>query len=42
MEYSNGLAIFEEPPVVDKSGYFNMPQTPGLGVSINKDLILPS
>jgi L-alanine-DL-glutamate epimerase-like enolase superfamily enzyme len=41
-EYSNGMAIFEEPPVVDKSGYFNLPQKPGLGVSINKDLILPS
>jgi len=41
-DYSNGFAIFEEPPVLDKSGYFALPQKPGLGVSINKDLILPS
>jgi L-alanine-DL-glutamate epimerase-like enolase superfamily enzyme len=40
-DYSNGFAIFEEPPVLDKSGYFALPQKPGLGVSINKDLILP-
>ena len=39
--YSNGFAIFEEPPVLDKSGYFNLPQKHGLGVSIDKDLILP-
>jgi L-alanine-DL-glutamate epimerase-like enolase superfamily enzyme len=39
-EYSNGFAIFEDPPVLDKSGYFNVPQKPGLGVSINKELIL--
>ena len=39
-EYSNGLAIFEDPPVLDKEGYFTPPQKPGLGVSINKDLIL--
>jgi L-alanine-DL-glutamate epimerase-like enolase superfamily enzyme len=40
-EYSHGFAILEEPPVLDKTGYFNLPQKPGLGVSINKDLILP-
>ena len=39
-DYSNGFAIFEEPPVLDKAGYFNLPQTPGLGVTIKKDLIL--
>ena len=39
-DYSNGFAIFEEAPVLDKSGYLNVPQKPGLGVSINKDLIL--
>jgi L-alanine-DL-glutamate epimerase-like enolase superfamily enzyme len=41
-EYSHGFAIFEDPPVLDKAGYFNVPQKPGLGVSINKDLILPA
>ena len=41
-DYSNGFAIFDEPPVLDKTGHFNLPQKPGLGVSINKDLILPS
>jgi L-alanine-DL-glutamate epimerase-like enolase superfamily enzyme len=41
-EYSNGFAIFEDPPVLDKAGYFNVPQKPGLGVSIAKDLILPA
>jgi D-galactarolactone cycloisomerase len=40
-EYSHGFAIFDNPPVLDKAGYFNLPQGPGLGVSINKDLILP-
>jgi L-alanine-DL-glutamate epimerase-like enolase superfamily enzyme len=39
-EYSNGFAIFEEPPLLDQSGYLNLPQKPGLGVSVNKDLIL--
>jgi L-alanine-DL-glutamate epimerase-like enolase superfamily enzyme len=39
-DYSNGFAIFEEPPVLDKAGYFNLPQSPGLGVTIKKELIL--
>jgi L-alanine-DL-glutamate epimerase-like enolase superfamily enzyme len=39
-DYSNGFAIFEEPPVLDKDGYFNLSQKPGLGITINKDLIL--
>jgi len=38
--YSNGMSIFENPPVFQKGGYFNVPQGPGLGVTINKDLIL--
>jgi L-alanine-DL-glutamate epimerase-like enolase superfamily enzyme len=38
--YSNGFAVFEEPPVLQKNGEFNMPQGPGLGVSINKDMII--
>jgi len=41
-DYSNGFVIFEEPPVLDKSGYFPLPQKPGLGMSFKKDLILPS
>ena len=40
-DYRNTFAMFEEPPVVDKNGYFNMSQKPGLGLSINKDFILP-
>jgi L-alanine-DL-glutamate epimerase-like enolase superfamily enzyme len=40
-DYSNGFQIFEEPPVLDKTGYFALPEKPGLGVSFNKDLILP-
>jgi D-galactarolactone cycloisomerase len=39
-DYRNSFAIFEEPPVLDKNGYFNLPQKPGLGISINKDLII--
>ena len=38
--YSNGFAVFEDPPVLQKNGEFNMPQGPGLGVSINKDMII--
>jgi L-alanine-DL-glutamate epimerase-like enolase superfamily enzyme len=32
----------ENPPLVDKEGYLNLPQGPGLGVEINKDLIVAS
>ncbi len=38
--YTNGFAIMENPPLVDKEGYLNLPQAPGLGVEINKDLIV--
>jgi D-galactarolactone cycloisomerase len=38
--YTNGFAIMENPPLVDKEGFLNLPQGPGLGVSINKDLIV--
>jgi D-galactarolactone cycloisomerase len=37
--YTNGFAIMENPPLVDKEGFLNLPQGPGLGVAINKDLI---
>jgi L-alanine-DL-glutamate epimerase-like enolase superfamily enzyme len=36
--YTNGFAIFEDPPVV-REGYLPLPQGPGLGVTIKKDLI---
>jgi L-alanine-DL-glutamate epimerase-like enolase superfamily enzyme len=38
-DYSNGFAVFEEPPVFNKGGYFDMPQKPGLGMTIKRDLI---
>ena len=38
--YTNGFAIMENPPLVDKNGFLNLPQGPGLGVVINKDLIV--
>ena len=38
--YTNGFAIMQNPPLVDKEGFLNLPQGPGLGVAINKDLIL--
>lgn len=37
--YSNGFSILEDPPLVDKEGYLNLPQAPGLGVAIRKELI---
>ena len=39
--YTNGFAIMENPPLVDQEGFLNLPQGPGLGVAINKDLIVP-
>jgi L-alanine-DL-glutamate epimerase-like enolase superfamily enzyme len=37
--YTNGFSIMQNPPLVDQEGYLNLPQGPGLGVEINKDLI---
>jgi D-galactarolactone cycloisomerase len=37
--YTHGFAMMENPPMVDKEGYLNLPQGPGLGVEINKELI---
>ncbi len=37
--YTHGFAMMENPPLVDREGYLNLPQGPGLGVEINKDLI---
>jgi L-alanine-DL-glutamate epimerase-like enolase superfamily enzyme len=38
--YTNGFAIMENPPLVDKQGYLNLPQGPGLGVAINRELVV--
>lgn len=38
--YTNGFAIFENPPTVDGEGFMAMPQEPGLGVRLRRDLIL--
>lgn len=37
--YTNGFAMFENPPLVDKDGYLNLPQSPGWGVNINRAMI---
>jgi len=37
--YTNGFGIMEDPPLVDKEGYLNLPQGPGLGIAIKKELI---
>ena len=39
--YTNGFAIMENPPLVDREGYMPVPQGPGLGVTIAKELIAP-
>jgi len=39
-DYRNGFFIMEDPPLVDKDGTITMPDKPGLGVSIKKDLIM--
>src|SRR5216683_3746421 len=38
--YTNGFSIMQNPPLVDREGYLNLPQGPGLGVEINKELIV--
>jgi len=38
--YEHPFAIFENPPVLDKNGYFNLPQEPGLGMTIKKEFLL--
>jgi D-galactarolactone cycloisomerase len=37
--YAHGFAMMENPPMLDTEGYLNLPQGPGLGVEINKELI---
>ncbi len=36
--YEHSYAVFEDPMTLTKDGYFNLPQGPGLGVAIRKDL----
>ena len=38
-DYRNGFSILAEPPIVDNEGYIAMPQGPGLGYTINADLV---
>jgi L-alanine-DL-glutamate epimerase-like enolase superfamily enzyme len=38
-DYRHGFSVLQEPPVVDSSGYVAVPQGPGLGVEINRDLV---
>jgi L-alanine-DL-glutamate epimerase-like enolase superfamily enzyme len=35
----NGWSIFENAPSLGKDGYITMPQGPGLGVTLRRDLI---
>lgn len=37
--YRHRLAILQDPPVVDATGYMSLPQGPGLGVEIDPELI---
>jgi len=36
--YEHSYAVFEHPIALTKDGYFDLPQAPGLGVSIRRDL----
>lgn len=38
--YENGFSILTNPPVVDSEGFVQVPQGPGLGVELNRDLII--
>ncbi len=38
-DYGYPFSIFEEPPVLDKEGFFHVPQGPGLGMTIKKDFL---
>ena len=37
--YEYPFQIFENPPMLDKDGYFNLPQGPGLGMTIKKEFL---
>ena len=38
-DYRNGFSIFEEPMVVGKDGFIDMPQGPGLGMTVKPELL---
>lgn len=38
-DYRHRFTVMQDPPLVDKEGYVHLPQRPGLGVEINRDLI---
>lgn len=38
-DYIYPFSIFEEPPVLDKDGFFKVPQGPGLGMTIKKEFL---
>jgi D-galactarolactone cycloisomerase len=37
--YEYPFQVFENPPTLDKDGYFNLPQGPGLGMTIKKEFL---
>ena len=37
--YEYPFEVFENPPTLDKDGYFNLPQGPGLGMTIKKEFL---
>ena len=37
--YEYPFAMFENPPVLDKNGYFTLPDGPGLGMTIKKEFL---
>ena len=37
-DYSYAFSVFEEPPVLDREGFFSVPQGNGLGVTIREEL----
>ena len=37
--YEHPFAMFENPPVLDKNGYFKVPDGPGLGITIKKEFL---
>jgi L-alanine-DL-glutamate epimerase-like enolase superfamily enzyme len=39
-DYAAIWSVFENPPHLTKEGYIAMPQAPGLGVTVNPDLLV--
>ena len=40
-DYRNNMAVFKDPPQVDPDGMIAVPQSPGIGVEIDPDLLEP-